>query len=89
MLKYLAERVRNNIRGTIKVIDLEGNTIKTIEHKQLIWYGHTKRLEDGIIPKTIIDWEPEEIREKEKLCRSMTMYDLLPAYSRYKRRKED
>lgn len=49
------DKVRNaEIRRRMKV---EEDINNTIERKRLQWYGHVRRMEEGRIPKCILEWE--------------------------------
>lgn len=50
------ERIRNEvIRDKMKC---KKSIIDFVEHKQLKWYGHVRRMEQERLPKNIIDWIP-------------------------------
>ena len=35
-----------------------------IKTKQLKWYGHVQRMEEGRLPKKVMKWSPPEIRKR-------------------------
>jgi hypothetical protein len=60
--KSRRERIRNTvIREMMKV---EKTILGRIEQKQLQWCGHVKRMENGRVLKTIMEWETEGRRRK-------------------------
>jgi hypothetical protein len=40
-----------------------------IETKQLQWYGHVQRMEEGRLPKEVMKWRPPGRRKRGRLER--------------------
>lgn len=57
-----AERITNQrIREIMKV----GQTIiDEVQRRQLVWYGHVERMNNGRIPKQILQWVPTERKKR-------------------------
>jgi hypothetical protein len=43
---------------------LDGNVVEDIRKKQLIWYGHVKRMEKERLPKQLLEWRAEGRRRR-------------------------
>jgi hypothetical protein len=75
------------VKGRPDIIDI-------IEKKRLQWYGHIKRMPEKRIPKLIMEWIPEERRErghprktwKEGVQAAMTTRNLEP--DQWRKREE-
>lgn len=50
------EKIRNEVIR--KKMDIKKSIIDFIEGKQLLWYGHTKRMSKERLPQKIMEWEP-------------------------------
>jgi len=37
-----------------------------IKTKELKWYGHVQRMEEGRLPKKVMKWSPPESRKRER-----------------------
>ena len=60
--KSRIERMTNDrIREIMKV---ETTIIEEIQRRQLIWYGHVKRMDEERLPKIILNWTPTERRRR-------------------------
>ena len=44
-------------------MDMSSTVIEDIERRQLIWYGHVRRMPDERLPKKVMEWEPEGRRK--------------------------
>ena len=40
--------------------------LEDIKTRQLQWYGHVQRVEEGRIPKTVLKWRPSGRRKRER-----------------------
>jgi hypothetical protein len=38
--------------------------LKDIKTKQLQWYGHVQRMEEGRLPKEVLEWRPSGRRKR-------------------------
>jgi hypothetical protein len=47
-----------------EIIRVGGNIVEDIRKKHLIWYGHVKRMEEGRLPKHILEWHAEGRRRR-------------------------
>jgi hypothetical protein len=54
---YYTIKEMMEVKGKPDIIDI-------IEKKRLQWYGHVKRMPDERIPKSILEWIPEERRKR-------------------------
>jgi len=55
-ISKLDRKTNEYIRGKM---DVQGMILDDITQKQLIWYGHVKRMDPKQLPKIIIHWKPE------------------------------
>lgn len=62
------ERIRNEIIR--QNIGIEKDIIDEVEKKQLIWFGHTKRMGQHRWPRKILEWTPPEKRKRGRPRRS-------------------
>jgi hypothetical protein len=63
-VKYISrkDKIRNNIiKQEINVTRYLQDDIKT---KQLQWYGHVERMEEGRLPKGVMKWRPPGRRKR-------------------------
>ena len=58
------ERTKNE--GVKEIMGVKGklDIIDMMEKKSLQWYGHVKRTPEERIPKLIMEWIPQEARER-------------------------
>lgn len=56
------DRIRNE--EVKRRMGIEGTIIQDIEQKQLVWYGHIKRMNNNRLPKRIMDWFPNRKRKR-------------------------
>lgn len=57
------ERIREVMGVTHTIVD-------DIRRRQLVWYGHVRRMPEGRIPKQILDWQPRGRRRRGRPRRS-------------------
>jgi hypothetical protein len=62
--KSRRERIRNTV--ITEMMEVENTILERIEQKQIQWYGYVKRMEDGRLPKTVMERETEGRRRKGK-----------------------
>ena len=56
------EHIRNEeIR---RRMNQQESVVETIESRQLLWYGHVKRMSEARWPKFIMEWTPQERRKR-------------------------
>jgi hypothetical protein len=57
---------RDNIRNSVikQNINVERSLLDDIKTKQLQWYGHVQRMEEGRLPKEVMKWRPPGRRRK-------------------------
>ena len=55
------DKIRNNI---IKKMYVTRSLLDDIKTKQLQWYGHVQRMEEGRLPEEIIKWRPPGRRKR-------------------------
>lgn len=66
--KSKLERVGNEtIRQSM---NMTKNIVEEIEKKQLVWFGHTKRMDETRWPKRILEWIPYERKKRGRPRRS-------------------
>jgi hypothetical protein len=51
------EKIRNERVG--EIMRMDGNIVEDIRKKQLIWYGHVKRMEEVLLPEQLLEWHAE------------------------------
>jgi hypothetical protein len=51
---------KDKIRNTImkQKMNITRSLLDDIKTKQLQWYGHVQRMEEGILPKEVTTWRP-------------------------------
>ena len=56
----------DKIRSTIikRKINVTRSILDDIETKQLQWYGHVQRVEEGRLPKEVMKWRPPGRRKR-------------------------
>jgi hypothetical protein len=60
----MEDKIRNNIiKQKINVTRYLLDDIKT---KQLQWYGHVQRMEEGRLPKEVMKWRPAGRRKRAR-----------------------
>jgi len=58
------DKIRNIIiKQKINVVTSLSDDIKT---KQLQWYGHVQRMEEGRLPKDVMKWSPPGRRKRDR-----------------------
>ncbi|XP_044766695.1 uncharacterized protein LOC123322749 [Coccinella septempunctata] len=62
------ERVRNEIIRA--EMDMGRSMAEEIERRQLVWFGHVKRMLDDRWPRKILEWVPPERRKRGRPRRS-------------------
>ena len=56
------DRVRNE---TIRnMMGVERDIVDKVQRKQLVWYGHTCRMDEERIPNRVLQWTPPEKRRR-------------------------
>ena len=55
------DKIRNNIIK--QKMNVTGSLLEDINTKQLNWYGHVQRMEEGILPKKSYEMEPTRKNE--------------------------
>ena len=56
------ERVRNErVRG---IMGVEEDIVHDIKTRQLVWYGHVRRMADSRLPRKVFDWVPPGRRRR-------------------------
>ena len=56
------DKIRNN---TIKQkLTVTRSLLDDIKTKQLQWYGHVQRMEEGRLPKEVMKWRPQGRRKR-------------------------
>jgi hypothetical protein len=58
------KKIRNNIIK--KIINVTRSLLDNIKTKQLQWYGHVQRMEEGRLPKEVTKWLPPGRRRRSK-----------------------
>jgi hypothetical protein len=48
----------------IYIMNVERSRLDDIKTKQLQWYGHVQRMEEGRLPKEVIKWSPPGRRKR-------------------------
>ena len=62
--KSRMERIRNEHIKEIMGVKGKPDIIDIIEQKRLQWYGYVKRMPEERIPELIMDWIPQERRNR-------------------------
>ena len=55
-------KIRNNIIK--QKINVTRSLLEDIKTKQLKWYGHVQRMEEGRMPKKVMKWSPPGRRKR-------------------------
>ena len=63
----LDRKTNEYIRGKM---DAQDTILDEIIRKQLIWYGHVKRMDPIRLPKIMIHWKPEGRKKRGRPCRT-------------------
>jgi hypothetical protein len=56
------DKIRNNIIK--QKMNVTRSLLDDIKTKQLQWYGHVQRMEEGRLPKEVMKWRPPRRRRK-------------------------
>ena len=56
------DKIRNTIIG--QKINIARSLLEDIKTKQLQWYGHVQRMEEGKLPKEVMKWRPPGRRKR-------------------------
>ena len=57
------DRVKNE---TIRnMMGMERDIVDEVQRKQLVWYGHTCRMNEERIPNRVLQWTPSEKRRRD------------------------
>ena len=56
------DKIRNNVIK--KKINVTRSLLEDIKTKQLQWYGRVQRMEEGRIPKEVLEWRPSGRRKR-------------------------
>ena len=56
------ERIRNE--RVREIMGVEKDIVHDIRSKQLVWYGHVRRMADDRLPKQVFDWVPPGRRRR-------------------------
>ena len=56
------DKIRNNIFK--QKMNVTRSLLEDIKTKQLKWYGHVQRMEEGILPKKVMKWSPPGRRKR-------------------------
>ena len=62
------EKIRNTKIG--EIMKVENTLADDVHMKQLVWYGHSQRMEDDRLTKKVIKWTPKEHRRRGRPRRS-------------------
>ena len=62
--KSRMERIKNEHTKEIMGVKRKPDIIDIIEQKRLQWYGYVKRMPEERIPELIMDWIPQERRNR-------------------------
>ena len=69
--KTRLDRVRNeDIRREMEV---EGDILDEVQRKQLVWFGHINRMEEGRLPRQVMNWVPPWRKKRGRPRRSWRM----------------
>ena len=55
------DKIRNNVIK--KKMNVTRSLLEDIITKQLQWYGHVQRMEEGRLPKEVLEWRPSGRRK--------------------------
>jgi hypothetical protein len=57
---------KDKIRNTVikQKMNVERSPLDDIKTKQLQWYGHVQRMEEGRLPKEVVKWRPPGRRKR-------------------------
>ena len=58
------DKIRNNIIK--QKINVTGSVVEDIKTKQLQCYGHVQRIEEGRLPKKVLEWRPSGRRKRDR-----------------------
>ena len=58
----IKDKIRNNVIK--KKIGVTRSLLEDIKTKQLQWYGHVQRTEEGRLPKEVLEWRPSGRRKR-------------------------
>jgi hypothetical protein len=56
------DKIRNNVIK--KKMNVTRSLLEDIKTKQLQWYGHGQRMEEGRLPKEVLEWRPSGTRKR-------------------------
>jgi len=56
------DKIRNNVIK--KEMNVTKSLLEDIKTKQLQWYGNVQRMEEGRLPKEVLEWGPSGRRER-------------------------
>jgi hypothetical protein len=56
------DKIRNNIKK--QKMNVTRSLLDVIKTKQLQWYGHVQRVEEGTLPKEVMKWRPPGRRKR-------------------------
>jgi hypothetical protein len=55
---------RVNTKRHRKIVKVDGNVVEDIQKKQLVWYGHVKRMEEEHLLNQSLEWHAEGRRRR-------------------------
>jgi hypothetical protein len=56
-------KIRNNIR---KKTNIKNSLLDYIKYKHLNWYDHVQKMDEGSLPRKILEWCPPGRRRKKE-----------------------
>ena len=63
---FLPGRTKLGMLLLNKKINVARSLLDDIKTKQLQWYGHVQRIEEGRLPKEVMKWSPPGRRKRDK-----------------------
>jgi hypothetical protein len=56
------DKIRNNVIK--EKMNVTRSLLDDVKTKQLQWYGHVQRMEEGRLPKGVLEWRPSGRRKR-------------------------
>jgi hypothetical protein len=80
---------RENTNETVReIMRVDRNVVEDIRKKQLIWYGHVKRMEEERLPKWLLEWHAKGRRRRAR-PRTTWKQDIVKAMTSTGRRLDE